>query len=210
MDELKGLILRIYADADVAGDGPEHTSTSGAFLCLIGDNTFYPLSAKVTKQTAIAHSTPEAEITSANEAIRRIGLPALDLWEQVAKRKVALTLIEDNESTVAIIKSGRNPTMRHISRTQGVNIGWLHDLYDKKLFSMIYSRTESMCADVFTKTFKDLPKWQLAYRMIGIRKPGDMPEMPPEVGARPPKPESSTTKASTSKSSKRVKPNKSR
>ena len=116
------------------------------------------------------------------------------MWEQVAKRKVPLTLIEDNESTVAIINSGRNPTMRHISRTQGVNIGWLHYLYDKKLFSMIYSRTESMCADVFTKTFKDLPKWQLAYRMIGIRKPGDSPELPPEVGARPPKPDTANIK----------------
>ena len=142
----------------------------------------------MAKQTAIAHLTPKAEITSASEAIRRIGLPALDLWEQVAKRKVALTLIEDNESTVAIIKSGRNPTMRHISNTQGVNIGWPHDLYEKKLFIMIYSRTEWMCADVFTKTFKYLPKWQLAYRMIRIRKPGNVPELPPEVGARPAKP----------------------
>ena len=67
-------------------------------------------------------------------------------------------------------------------------------MYDKKLFNMIYSRTESMCADVFTKTFKELPKWQLAYRMIGIRKPGDKPEMPPEVGARPPKPGTAKTK----------------
>ena len=184
-DELKDLSLRIYADADFAGDRPEHKSTYGASPCLIGETTVYPPSAKVTKETAIAHSDQEAQITSANEAIRRIGLPALDLWEQVAKRKVPLTLIEDNESTVAIIKSGRSPTMRHISRTQGVDIGWLHDLYDKKLFSMVYSRTESMCADVFTKTCKYLPKWQLAYRMIGIRKPGDSPELPPDVVARP-------------------------
>ena len=78
--------------------------------------------------------------------------------------------------------------MRHISRTQGASIGWAHDIYEKKLFSMFYSRTESMCADVFTKTSADLPKWQLAYRMTGIRRPGDDPEMPPEVGARPSKP----------------------
>ena len=116
------------------------------------------------------------------------------MWEQAAKRKVPLTLIEDNESTVAIIKPGRNPAMRHISRTQGVNIGWIHDLYEKKLFSMVYSRTESMCADVFTKTFKDLPNSQLTYRKIGIRKPGDPPELPPDVGARPPKPDTAKTK----------------
>ena len=51
-----------------------------------------------------------------------------------------------------------------------------------------------MCADVFTKIFKDLLKWQLAYRMIGIRKPGEKPEMPPDVGARPAKPEPAVKK----------------
>ena len=50
-----------------------------------------------------------------------------------------------------------------------------------------------MCADVFTKTIKYLPKWQLAYRMIGIRKPGDAPELPPDVGARPLKPDTAKT-----------------
>ena len=67
-------------------------------------------------------------------------------------------------------------------------------MYDKKLFNMIYSRTESVCADVFTKTFNDLTKWQRAYRMIGIRKPGDAPELPPDVGARPPKPDAAKNK----------------
>ena len=76
--------------------------------------------------------------------------------------------------------------MRHLSRTQGVNIGWLHDLYKKELFNVMYSRTEAQCADVFTKCFKDLPKWEQAYRMIGMRQPGEKPEMPPTPGPRPP------------------------
>ena len=70
----------------------------------------------------MAHSTVEAEIVSADTAVRAVGLPALDLWEPVLGRAVSLTLIEDNESTAAIIRSGRNPTMRHMSRTQGVNV----------------------------------------------------------------------------------------
>ena len=188
-DSKEHLSLRIYADADLGGDRPEFKSTSGAFLCLVGTHSFFPLSAKVTKQTAVAHSTPEAEIVSANEAIRRVGIPALDIWEIALERTVPLTLIEDNESTVCIIKSGRNPTMRHLSRTQGINIGWLHDLYKKELFNVMYSRTEAQCADVFTKCFKDLPKWEQAYRMIGMRRPGEPPVMPPTPGPRPPVPE---------------------
>ena len=70
-------------------------STSGIFLAMVGPNTFFPLAAKAQKQTAVAHSTVEAEIVSANFAVRTIGLPALDLWETVFERSVALTLIED-------------------------------------------------------------------------------------------------------------------
>ena len=75
--------------------------------------------------------------------------------------------------------------MRHLSRTHGVHVNWLHDLYRRKVFGVIYSRTEAQCADVFTKAFRDLPKWQQAYRFIGIRRPSTRLEMPPEPGPRP-------------------------
>ena len=103
----------------------------------------------------------------------------------VLKRSVLLTLIEDNESTAAIIRTGKNPTMRHLSRTQGVNVSWLHDLYVKKAFGVVYTRTEAQCADVFTKSFRELPKWLQAIRLIGIGKPGGRLCMPPEPGPRP-------------------------
>ena len=184
-DGPSALRLRLYADADFAGDRPEFKSTSGVFLAMVGPNTFFPLAAKAQKQTAVAHSTVEAEIVSAGFAVRTVGLPALDLWETVLRRSVALTLIEDNESTAAIIRSGRNPTMRHLARTQGVNVSWLHDLYLKKVFGVVYSRTEAQCADVFTKTFRELPKCQQAVRLIGIAKPDAPPYVPPEPGPRP-------------------------
>ena len=111
------LKLRLYADADFAGDRPEFKSTYGVPFALVGPNSFSPLAAMAQKQTSVAHATVEAEIVSANLAVRTIGLPALDLWETVLKRSVLLTLIEDNESTAAIIRTGKNPTMRHLSRS---------------------------------------------------------------------------------------------
>ena len=89
--------LRMCADADFAGDRPGFNSTSRCFLAMVGPNTFFPLAAKSQRQTAVAHSTPEAEIVSAGHAVRTVGMPALDLWETVLKRSVQLTLIEDNE-----------------------------------------------------------------------------------------------------------------
>jgi len=177
--------LRLYCDADFAGDRPDFKSTSGAYLAIIGPNTFFPLAAAAKKQTAVSHSTPEAEICSAYEGMSKLGVPSLDLWEFVLKRSTVLNMIEDNETTCAIIKSGKNPTMRHISRTHGVNIGWLHDLFQRRIFGITYSRTEAMAADIFTKTFKELPKWQHAIKLIGIRPSGSKPEKPPEPGPRP-------------------------
>jgi len=128
-------------------------------------------------------------MVSANSAIRFMGLPSLDLWEVVLGRKIALDLIEDNESTVQIIKTGKKPTMRHMSRTHGVNVMWLHDLYHKGIFGMTYTRTEAQCAVIFTKTFSTKVKWLEAIDMIGIRAPGGLPKLPPEPGPRPPKEE---------------------
>ena len=76
--------------------------------------------------------------------------------------------MEDNQSTIQIIKTGRNPTMRHMSRTHGVNVSWLHDLYDKKQFSIKYTRTDAQSADIFTKAFKDAEKWNQALENIGL------------------------------------------
>ena len=46
-------------------------------------------------------------------------------------------------------------------------------------------RTEAQCADIFTKSFRELPKWQQAIRLIGIRKAGAKLALPPEPGPRP-------------------------
>ena len=103
--------LRLFADVDFAGDRPGYKSTSGAFLVISGPSTNFPISATCTKQTAVAHSTPEAENVSANAALRLCGLPTLDLFETALGRLVHLELMEDNQSTIKIIKTGRNPTM---------------------------------------------------------------------------------------------------
>ena len=105
-----------------------------------------------------------------------------------------LNLIEDNESTYQIIKTGKNPTMRHLTRTHGVHVSWLHDLWERKIFGVTYTRTEAQCADVFTKTFGDVVKWQGAIELIGMA-PGGTPPIPtPEPGPRPEKDNKSSTK----------------
>ena len=74
----------------------------------------------------MSHSTPEAEIVAAAAALRTIGLLALDLWDcvfgGVLHQKAKMKFLEDNTATIAIIKTGRNPQLRHLGRTHDVSV----------------------------------------------------------------------------------------
>ena len=58
------LRIRLFPDADVAGDRPSYKATSGGFLYLHGHTTYTPIAARSKKQTSASHSTPKAEIIS--------------------------------------------------------------------------------------------------------------------------------------------------
>ena len=100
-----------------------------SFLALTRPNTFFPLNGVSKKQTCVSHSTPEAEIVAANSAVRLEGLPALQIWDTILQRKVQATLLEDNQATMQILKSGKNPALRHVSRTHRVNLAWISEVF---------------------------------------------------------------------------------
>ena len=111
-DVVKAMELKLFSDADVAGDLETCRSTSGVFLHLEGPTTFFPLSGQSKKQSCVSHSTPEAEIVAADLAVRTEGLPALQLWEAVLERKVTLLFQEDNAAAIRIIETGKNPMIK--------------------------------------------------------------------------------------------------
>ena len=80
-DDPSCLRLACYADASFAGDLRDSKSTSGCIVCLVGPNTFIPLSWFCKKQTAVSHSSTEAEIISLEAVVRMEGLPLLNLLE---------------------------------------------------------------------------------------------------------------------------------
>ena len=71
--------LWLFADADHAGEY-DNRSTSGCILVLVGPNTYFPLTAFSKKQTAVAMSSTESEVVSANVSLRAVGLPSSGLW----------------------------------------------------------------------------------------------------------------------------------
>ena len=110
-------------------------------------------------------------MVATNAAVRAIGLPALELWEVVLRRLAALPFMEGNESTIQIIKTGHNPTMRHISLTHGVNVAWLRQVFHMQCMAIMHIVSALQRADIFTKAFDNGPKWQAALETIGMVSP---------------------------------------
>ena len=168
-DSLDNLSLALYSDADFASCLETSKSTSGVFIAIKGPNTFFPLNACSKKQTCVSHSTPEAEIVAADVALRTEGLPALQLWDLVFKRKVKVIFMEDNQATMRILQTGRNPTLRHLGRTHRVDLAWLSDVFRfNDQVDIRYCVTSEMCADIFTKSFTNPQRWAHACDLVCV------------------------------------------
>ena len=121
--------LTLFRDADFAGCLDTAESTPGVLIALTGPNSFFPLNAISKKQSCVSHSTPEAEIVAADLAIRAEGLPAPQLWGMVLEGPMKPVFQEGSQATVQILKTQKNPTLRHLSRTHRVNVSWLCEVF---------------------------------------------------------------------------------
>ena len=172
--------LGLFQDSDLAGDLEDSKSTSGGTLCISGSHTIVPISWKCKKQTSVSHSSTESEIISLDAGLRLDGITALELWDLIVavlenttqnhdrtgrqvvcsnerhKRKESQRVINDLDNVyfipIKMIIKGRNPQMRHVSRTHRVALDWLFDRInlDPKI-QIKYIDTKNQLADILTK-----------------------------------------------------------
>ena len=83
--------------------------------------------------------------------IRLLTIPLLSICEEVFKVE-SVNICGDHHATLSILKTGRSPTMRHLSRTHRVSVAWLHEQYEREHFMFSYVRSCDMVADIFTKS----------------------------------------------------------
>jgi len=191
--------LNLYSDADFAGCQKTNKSTSGVYLSIEGPRTRFPISALSKKQTCVSHSTPEAEIVAGAYALRHEGLPGQVYFDAMHRglRAIAegkessvasgaadpaphpLIFHGDNEAMIQVCRSGRNPTMRHLGRTHGISITWLHDETTKPTCTLRYIETSRMAADIFTKFFPHRKKdtWDQVRKLINVLSPDERKQM---------------------------------
>jgi hypothetical protein len=159
--------LRVYSDSDFAGCSQTQRSTTGAIVFLTRSGAKIPLAYLSKRQTCVSHSTPEAEIVAMDSTIRLLALPLV----QIADEVFGITKIQimgDNKGMLCVMKSGRSPTMRHLSRSHRVSVAWLHEQHKREHFEFAYVETDSMAADMFTKSMPSPAKWTHARKSICV------------------------------------------
>ena len=173
-DKFDNLQLSLFADADFAGCSQSLRSTSGSHMHIQGCHTRFPLSGGSKRQGCVSHSTPEAEIVAADVTLRTMGLPAMSIWETLTGKSPKLLFHDDNQGMIGVVRSGRNPTMRHLERTHGIAITSLHEHFTRENYVLMYEVTSKMAADIHTKGFKNPLAWKRACMLINLLDPGDI------------------------------------
>ena len=82
-DKPADVIVALYLDAGFGGDLTDSKSSTGAMLCLMGPNTFVPLTWPCKKHTAVSHSSSEAEVIALDSGVRLVRIPSLTFWVEV-------------------------------------------------------------------------------------------------------------------------------
>ena len=167
-DPLDKVELRLYVDADFAGSREDTKSTSGGFLVLTGQNTFFPLSWLSRKQTSTSKSTAEAELVSPSLGLFEEAIPMQNFWQMISGHKIPLVIKEDNEAAIKVIRKGFSPKLRSLSRTHRVNIGALHEIIGHDDVRIEHVVTKEQAADIFTKGL-DPQMWSPALELISMK-----------------------------------------
>ena len=162
----------MYADADFAGDPATQRSTTGVHLCIEGENSHFPLHGVSKRQDSVSSSTPEAELVSGHYAYHKVLLPAMDLWETLLPTAGKGIFHEDNTARIQVIRTGRNPTMKHLHRVRRICVETLHERLGgndpKDPIQLVYTPSDLMRADVYTKHMTNKDKFEHGLRMIGV------------------------------------------
>ena len=172
-DSLADLRLRLFVDADYSGCPKTKRSTSGVFFAVQGPNTFAALSAVSKRQRSVSTSTTEAEVVAAFMGMCQIGVPAMSLWSYILGRTPVIRLCEDNQAAMRIIETGKSPALAHLSRTQGVYMGWLSERFREDCYAIDNVDTTEQAADAMTKPFLDAAKWEGLLLRLGLLDPAE-------------------------------------
>ena len=95
-------------------------------------------------------------------------LPARDVCDRILHKKYMSLHLGDNKAMIRVIKSGRNPTMRHLQRGHRVNVASLYERFQDPCMDLDHVGTNDMAADIYTKGFTSAQKWAASLKSINV------------------------------------------
>ncbi|CAK0884153.1 unnamed protein product [Prorocentrum cordatum] len=159
--DFEHLAIRLWPDADWNGDSNTTKSTSGLYCELVGteSSNSFPLTWKVSRQTATSSSSAESETISASTAVRHCALPVQTLISDMLGVLVPIDCRVDNAQAIQAIKKGYSKRLRCFPRTHRCSIGAMREIYNdpEAALDVEYHATATHKGDFFTKSLKPAP-----------------------------------------------------
>jgi hypothetical protein len=127
----------------------------------IGDSSII---CKSSKQKLVTKSSTEAELVGAVDSVQQL-YPIRGLLSDLGVNCNKYLLLQDNMSTISLIKSTRPKSLR--SRHINVRFRYLQERISMGEFDVAYVPTNEMLADIFTKPLQGNLFRTLRDRLIG-------------------------------------------
>lgn len=139
-------VLDAYIDASHCLHSSDGKSQTGLFVT-VGSGPFFVRSAK---QKLVAKSSTEAELVAISDSLPAlVWMRELLIEQRMIERSVPVTVHEDNQSTIALVRRGKpsGESSRHIN----IRHFFVTDRCRSNEVKMIYVPTEEQVADYLTK-----------------------------------------------------------
>jgi len=89
--------------------------------------------------------------------------------EEVAEGwRFHVVIHEDNTTTMQIVNSGKNKSMKTLERNAGISIGYLHERVLSGDYLLLHTRSCDMTADIYTKATRDVANWLRMKKLINV------------------------------------------
>ena len=160
--------LRVFVDADHAGDPLSAKSTTGVATFVHAENSLTNgcIFWQSKRQTSTSWSSGESEVVALSDAAKPALVHQL-IAEGITDRVVPLEFCDDSSACIGAVNKGYS-SMMHIEKTQKVRIGGLHDIMSLDNVPLIKWPTDTNSADPFTKPLAREP-FELHRDLLGIK-----------------------------------------
>ena len=94
---------------------------------------------------------------------------------EIVAADATVILHDDNESMIAVARTGKNPTMRHLERIHGISIAWLHEMFNRDEHARVYELSFKMALEALTpshdaESSQRQGRWWMIFRHFHLSK----------------------------------------